>query len=422
LRLAALVVATVAAAFAVLVVGSTGGGPADAFAGWAAVPTPPARGQLRAAQAACERRSPRLAAATPIVSDTRGADSLLVYTNAGQMTTCVTGRIQLGTVVLSRAASPSHVAVGAVEPESIGLEFAADGQLFREMTGEAGAGVKRVALVLERGSVVRASVRGGWFAAWWPVSQGFLSGKPLARAFGGAAPRSFLITTTSGTRPRPLTLAEIQHAVVPPTTISDATAPSPSTGSTAATGSSAVPGAAAPGTSGRSGNTGGPRPGLDSALSASFAVLRQPGPSPVPLPPDLAGAYTGPAQPANPYGIDPNLARYVAPAHTWILPGSSGLCVITIGIVGPGVGSGNCNSTLLALSGDFFVPSKQWPTKQIVVVGLAPDGNRTVDVTDTDGSTREVRVTDNVYVVRGGHPSSIKLRDASGALTTVPIP
>jgi hypothetical protein len=48
--------------------------------------------------------------------------------------------------------------------------------------------------------------------------------------------------------------------------------------------------------------------------------------------------------------------------------------------------------------------------------------NATVTVNEADGSTSEVPVTDNLYVVAGGDPSSVTLRDASGALTTVPIP
>jgi hypothetical protein len=249
-----------------------------------------------------------------------------------------------------------------------------------------------------------------------------LSGPPLQRALGESVPKSFRITTTNGTTPQPLTLTEIQHAAVPPTTINDATTPGPSTSSTAGPASNRVPGEPAPGTPGTSDTTGAPSPGIDKTLAAAFAVLRQPGPSPVALPPDLAGAYTGPAQPANPYGIQPNLARYVPAAHTWILPGSSGLCLITIGVAGPKIGSGYCNTTLLALSGDFFISAKQWPTKQAVVIGLAPDGNHTIQITDTNGHKHQVRVNENVYVYRGGHPNTITLHDASGAPTTVPIP
>jgi hypothetical protein len=409
IRLATVGVAAAAAAVTLLVFGPSGRGPANAFAGWTAIPTPPASGQLLAAETACKRRTPELASTTPTVWDTRGPDSLLVYAGRGATTTCVTGRIQLGTVAMSRVASNSLANTSAIAPQSLGLEFAADGQAFREMTGKVGAGVTAVTLVLESRSTIQATVAAGWFAAWWPVSPDFQTGAALAQSLGASVPRSFEITTASGTTTRPLTMDEIQQATTAPLSVS--AVPGAATGSTGDTGST-----------GASGSTGSEPSRVDSALMASFAVLRQSLPNPVQLPSDIAGAYTGPAQPANPYGVDPNLAEYVASANTWILPGSSGVCLITIGIVRPGVGSGSCNSDLFALSGDFFVDSKKWPTRQIVLVGLAPDGNQTVSVTDADGSTHHVPVTDNLYVVTGGDPSSITLRDASGAPTTVPIP
>jgi hypothetical protein len=155
---------------------------------------------------------------------------------------------------------------------------------------------------------------------------------------------------------------------------------------------------------------------------------------PVQLPQGIAGAYTGPAQPPDPYRIDPNFAQYVASANTWVLPGSSGVCLIAMDIVGPGVGSGGmCDATQTALSGDIFndwhgVCANDHSTgrvdcvREMTVVGFAPDGNTTVTVTDADGSTRQIPVSSNVYKVTGGDPSSITLRDATGTLTTVPIP
>jgi hypothetical protein len=406
--------ATVSAAVAgavvfLLLAGTSGSGPASAFAGWSASPTTPGDGELQAAESACQQRNPDLASATPTVTDTRGPDSLLVYSRDGATTTCVTGQVQLGTVALTRSADDSLAASGPITPQSIGLEFAADGQAFREMTGQVGSDVAGVSVVLQGGGSIDATVANGWFAAWWPVSQDFESGQALAQSLSQSVPRSFAVTTASGTTTQPLTLSEIQGAMQSPSV----------DGAYGATGSSGATGAT--GATGSSGNATGAPSGIDRALWASFAALHQPLPSPVQLPEGIAGAYTGAAQPPNTYGINPNYAQYIQAANAWILPGSSGICLISYGFDPrfPQVGSGSCNSSAMALSGDMFNR-----IGQNNVIGLAPDGNTTMTITYTDGSTQHIPVTGNVYRAAGlsGDPTSITLRDASGALTTVPIP
>jgi len=434
-RWATVSAAVVGAVVVVLVVGTSGGGPASAFAGWSASPTTPGDGQLQAAESACQQRNPDLASVTPTVTDTRGPDSLLVYAESGTTTTCVTGQVQLGTVALTHATGDSLAASGSITPQSIGLEFAADGQAFREMTGQLAADVTAVTVVLEGGSSVVATVANGWFAAWWPVSQDFESGQALALSLSQSIPRSFEVTTATRTTTQPLTQAEIQNALQAPKVDGSyaALGSSGATGSTSATGASGSTGDTGTTRPGTGGSTGTAPPGIDPALWASFALFRQPGPSPVPLPEGIAGAYTGPAQPPNPYSVNPNFAQYVASANTWVLPGASGVCSIVIGIVGPPpIGSGSCAPTSLALAGDYFDDwHGRWDSAhprpvtfihEFTLIGLAPDGNTTVTVTEADGSTRQVPVADNIYEVVGGDPTSITLRDASGAPTTVPIP
>jgi hypothetical protein len=424
-RWATVSAAAVGAVVVVLVVGTSGSGPASAFAGWTPSPTTPGDGEQQAAESACQQRNPGLASATPTVTDTRGPDSLLVYVQGGATTTCVTGQVQLGTVALTRAAAGTLTASGTIAPQSIGLEFAADGQAFREMTGQVATDVTAVTVGLQGGSSVQATVANGWFAAWWPVSQDIESGQALTQSLSQSVPQSFQITTATSTTTQPLTLGEIQSATQAPSVDGSYVA----TGSTGSSGSTD-----ASGSGGANANIGTAPAGIDPAVWASFAVLRQPQPSPVQLPEGIAGAYTGSAQPPNPYGISPNFAQYVASANTWVLPGSSGVCLIAMDIVFPGVGSGGmCDATQTALSGDIFnvwhgVCDSENPTgrvecvPEVTVVGFAPDGNTTVTVADADGSTRQIPVTGNVYKVVGGNPASITLRDASGAMTTVPIP
>jgi hypothetical protein len=406
--------AAVAAVIAVLVVGTTGSGPASAFAGWSASPTTPSDGELQAAESACQQRNPNLASVTPTVTDTRGPDSLLVYAQDGATTTCVTGQVQLGTVALTRTADESLAASGTIAPQSIGLEFAANGQAFREMTGQVAADVTAVTVALEGGSSVQATIANGWFAAWWPVSQDFESGQALTQSLSQSVPQSFQITTATGTTTQPLTPSEIQSAMQAPGV----------DGSYAASGSSGATGST--GDAGGSSGIGSAPPGIDPALWASFAVLRQPGPNPEPVPVGLDTGYTSGSStyasgaPTNPYGIDPSFDKFAVGADAWVQAGSSGICLIAYGLdagfPNDGVGHGSCASTATALGGDMFDRIGQ------TYVGLAPDGNTTVTVTDSDGSTRQIPVTGNVYKVAGGDPSSITLRDASGALTTVPIP
>ena len=389
-RMAAIVAVGVAVAVAVLFIGTTGRGPssASAFAGWTTSPTSASAAQLRRAESACAHHAPLIESAKPAVSDTRGPGSLLVYSTRAATTTCVTGRPQLGTETLTRRATDVLTASDAVEPESLGLEFAADGQGFREIAGQVGSDVTSVVIVLQGGDHIQATVNNGWFAAWWPVSRVPQSGAGLSQALSDSIPQSFNIETSNGTEVAPLTTTEIQAATQAPY-LDGVASPTNATGATGTT-------------------TQTPPPTGEALLAASFAVLRQPQPSPVALPPSISGAYTGPAQPPNPYGVNPNLAVYVAAARTWILPGTSGVC-----IQGPSAG---CDSTQAALAGDFLFSTGD------TYVGLAPDGNSTVTVTDANGTTSQVTVTGNVYVITGGEPTAITLRDSSGATTRLPLP
>ena len=117
-RWATVGVAAVAIAAAVLVLGTTGGGPANAFAGWTASPTTPARGQLRAAESACGKSARSVTSLTPTVADTRGPFSMLVYLGSGAARVCVTGLPGGSTFVRAVGAVASTVDPGAIEPEA----------------------------------------------------------------------------------------------------------------------------------------------------------------------------------------------------------------------------------------------------------------------------------------------------------------
>ena len=198
-RLAMVGVAALAVAVAGLVLGITGGGPPNAFAGWSATPTPPVSGQLQAAESACGSY-PRLGlgSLTPTVADTRGPFSLLLYSGVpnstiGSTILCITGLPgrPSGGGSVSGVGAPQAVPVasGVLKPEGDSVSYAAGQAQYHVLVGQVGAGVTAATLVLDDGSSVETTITNGWFAAWWP---------------GGQGVRSATITTTSGTTTEPL--------------------------------------------------------------------------------------------------------------------------------------------------------------------------------------------------------------------------
>ncbi len=196
-RWAAVAVAAVAAGVAAFVLGTTGGGPPNAFAGWTASPTAPAGGQLQAAESACGR-APGLASRPPTVADTRGPFAMLVYIENGAASVCLTGLPGGSPIVTEIGPAPTPVAPDAIEPRAGSATIRRQGPRprFNILTGQAGANVTRVTLVLDDGSRVETTVARGWFAAWWPGTQGV---------------QSATITTASGT-----TTQQLNTPALPP--------------------------------------------------------------------------------------------------------------------------------------------------------------------------------------------------------------
>jgi hypothetical protein len=55
-------------------------------------------------------------------------------------------------------------------------------------------------------------------------------------------------------------------------------------------------------------------------------------------------------------------------------------------------------------------------------LGLVPNGNASVLVTDANGSKETVPVVNNVYEITSGDPVSATLKSASGTTTTRHLP
>ena len=117
------------------------------------------------------------------------------------------------------------------------------------------------------------------------------------------------------------------------------------------------------------------------------------------------------------FGLNPSLAKRVTygDAHLWVEPGSAGLCVMDYE-----AGAGSCGSIAEALEGSIAVGVGS--AGSTVVYGLVPNGNSQVAVHDADGTTEDVPVENNVYII--SHPGAVSAEviDGGGQPTTVELP
>lgn len=150
-----------------------------AFAGWSATPSAPSARQLSAVEATCAARlsgaskSGASASTEPVLADTRGPYTLVLYPQgqcfSGPDFTSITGRRVTGGASVStayREGSPYTIVEGAAAPNA-----------------------STVTLTLEDGSSVQATVANSSFAAWWPST---------------SRPTSVAITRPAGTQTEPL--------------------------------------------------------------------------------------------------------------------------------------------------------------------------------------------------------------------------
>ncbi len=172
----------VGTAGAVVAVISLGAGASNAFAGWTATPTIPSPQQLAAAGQDCQQRSP--IAGLPLkLTDTRGPFTFSVYADSTSSAICISGP-SFTSVSGSISTAPAGIPDGSVQLSS-SHQTNRDGQGYSFADGHTGAGVSAVALTLDDGAAVQATVDNGWFVAWWP---------------GAHVVKSAQITTPSGVK------------------------------------------------------------------------------------------------------------------------------------------------------------------------------------------------------------------------------
>jgi hypothetical protein len=143
-----------AAVGAAILLGSSA---APAFAGWTATPTAPQPGQLAAIQQHCATGS-----RAPVLTDTRGPYGASIYADGS---TCLEGNgVRIST---SGGGATSTVPAGTVQLNGLGESDPA-GHALTMVDGPIGAGVTGVTITRSGEGSVRATVKNGWYLAWWP--------------------------------------------------------------------------------------------------------------------------------------------------------------------------------------------------------------------------------------------------------------
>jgi hypothetical protein len=246
---------TAAAAAATVALVDLGPSAPAAFAGWTSKPTAAPKAQVAGAESGCTQQLaairtsaaarnvgkvtgrpmglPSIATLTPVLSDTRGPFTFLVFSDATGDTnaSCISGP---GFNSVSEARSVT--APPAVPADGITVTWEAHtaraGQAYSFAEGHTGADVTAVALQLADGTTVQTSTQNGWFVAWWPGSTGATSST---------------VTTASGTTTAPLPAANVPACPPAPSggAVSCTAGAQGAAGGSAAGGSAAGGGAAA---------------------------------------------------------------------------------------------------------------------------------------------------------------------------------
>ncbi len=120
--------------------------------------------------------------------------------------------------------------------------------------------------------------------------------------------------------------------------------------------------------------------------------------------------------------LNPAAAVYAGGAYpTWIIPGSTEVCLMA-NATKPGDSAGGICGTIAALEQRGLAETTEGPTGAPLVLGLVPNGNATIEVTNADGTKNTVPVKNNVYEITTGDPVSATLKNASGATITRQLP
>ncbi|MGA8352665.1 MAG: hypothetical protein WB698_00670 [Solirubrobacteraceae bacterium] len=117
-------------------------------------------------------------------------------------------------------------------------------------------------------------------------------------------------------------------------------------------------------------------------------------------------------------GIDLATAQAAGSTYpAWVITGSTETCLMHEGMRPGDVPGGVCGPTSVAQERGLAITTEN-AAGAAVIFGLAPAGNTSVSVIESDGAARNVPVTNGVYEVTGGNPNAVRLSAASGEATT----
>jgi hypothetical protein len=183
-------------------------GTTPAFAGWTASPSRAAAADVASATTACANQLASMPGApgsvtwTPTATDVRGPYVLEALESGSMSATCLTGpsvtsvSFGSGGGSLSSSRTPSGIDPGgtsstsnydpgeAVTELTLSSPNTQNGAPFDTLEGTVSPGVTAIALAINDGQRIQATVNGGLVLAWWP---------------NGSKPVSAQVTTSSGT-------------------------------------------------------------------------------------------------------------------------------------------------------------------------------------------------------------------------------
>lgn len=205
-RTAVALVAGIAVAVVLLCFGA-----ALAYGARTPLSTTPTRPALAAATAACNwvhnRDKPPVLTGWPVLAVARGRYTAQIYVKGKKVYDCVSDGNRAhtgvgfdgGVLTVDTAPGPDQLGLPASSGGSAqGFPGSApnrQGVVWHEL-GRAGSDVSAVMFVFADGTVVDATVKNGWYFAWWPSSRLF----PLGRD----QPRSVHVTASSRTITSPM--------------------------------------------------------------------------------------------------------------------------------------------------------------------------------------------------------------------------
>jgi hypothetical protein len=151
---------------------------------------------------------------------------------------------------------------------------------------------------------------------------------------------------------------------------------------------------------------------LDSTRARAAAVLSQP------LPAVIVKSIEQPGSGLGRFGLHANEAVFTGGTYpTWVVPGAGHVCLVVGSIETRGVPGASCASTAQAEAGELTMLTET-DAGAPIVLGLAPNTNKSITVTNTDGATHSVPVTNNVYEIHSGTPATVDLKSILGSKST----